>query len=302
MSYAEDLAGQLGTQAASTGLGGIMDLIFQPWRNRQQQDQNAALLKQNVGAQKEMGEFNYQKQLEMWNATNSEAQMKHLKDAGLNPALMYGGGGGGGSTTTGGGGMGISGAAAQVSQGNNGMNILLPAQVELMKAQARNLDANTAKTAGADTTKTTTETSVLQTQNELQKLDLKVNENTLWERINEIVSRSIQQQEQGIIAGQQRTIGEETINANISKIKQEAVNTLIQAEVMRSHINLNEAQINKLSQDIIQRGQEIAIKTFEAETEANQPGLGKIIGSLILPLSDKINKIAGMDKTREVKK
>ena len=34
---------------------------------------------------------------EMWDYTNYENQVKHLKEAGLNPALLYGQGGGGGS-------------------------------------------------------------------------------------------------------------------------------------------------------------------------------------------------------------
>ena len=39
---------------------------------------------------------------EMWDYTNYENQVKHLKEAGLNPALLYGQGGGGGSAAGGG--------------------------------------------------------------------------------------------------------------------------------------------------------------------------------------------------------
>ena len=45
--------------------------------------------------------YNYQmnKQFEMWENTNYSAQVEQLKKAGLNPALLYGKGGGMGATT-----------------------------------------------------------------------------------------------------------------------------------------------------------------------------------------------------------
>ena len=42
--------------------------------------------------------FNTMQAKEMWNYTNFENQMKHLKEAGLNPALFYAKGGQGGAT------------------------------------------------------------------------------------------------------------------------------------------------------------------------------------------------------------
>lgn len=288
-TYGDMLGEQLGTQAASSGLGGIFDMIFQPWRNEQQYEQSGRLMRQQMEGQKEMGRFNFAQQLAMWNATNTEAQMEHLKKAGLNPALMYGGGGAGGSTMGGGQAGNVTGGMGdpRAGGGYTGMNIMMPAQVRLMEAQARNLDADTAKKSGV-------ETQVLTTENELKQLDLKVNQKTLWERINEIVSRSIEQQEKGVIAGQQRHIGEETVPDRIKQIKQEAINTGIQAEVMKQGIKLSEAQINKLSADIVQRGMEIAINQFIAETNANQPELSKVIGNILNATKAQIEKIMGI--------
>ena len=42
--------------------------------------------------------FNTTQSKEMWNYTNFENQMKHIKEAGLRPGLIYGMGGQGGST------------------------------------------------------------------------------------------------------------------------------------------------------------------------------------------------------------
>ena len=46
---------------------------------------------------KEQAKYSTELSKEMWDYTNCENQVKHLKNAGLNPALLYGQGGGGGS-------------------------------------------------------------------------------------------------------------------------------------------------------------------------------------------------------------
>ena len=56
-------------------------------------------LKKNVEAQKDLTKFNQEQQFDLWNKTNYEAQVEHIKKAGLSPALMYGGSGAGGATT-----------------------------------------------------------------------------------------------------------------------------------------------------------------------------------------------------------
>ena len=79
-----------------------------------------------------------------------------LKEAGLNPALLYGSKGGGGATTGSGGG-GVSGQSAGTairSGGAEGMGIqlqLLEAQKENIKADTELKKADAAKTAGVDT-------------------------------------------------------------------------------------------------------------------------------------------------------
>jgi len=75
-------------------------------------------------------------QYDMWNKTNYGAQMRHMKDAGLNPGLMYGMGGGGGTTTgsQGGGNQSMGGVEQQKNMGIEGAMAM--SQMELMKAQA----------------------------------------------------------------------------------------------------------------------------------------------------------------------
>lgn len=58
-----------------------------------------------IKANKEMAEYQYSKDLEMWNRGNvynaPEAQMERLKAAGLNPNMVYGGGAAGAAGTSG---------------------------------------------------------------------------------------------------------------------------------------------------------------------------------------------------------
>ena len=63
---------------------------------------------------------------EMWDYTNYENQKRHLENAGLNPALLYGMSGGGGATAAGAQGMGAgiaSGHEMGIKQQGRGMGL-----------------------------------------------------------------------------------------------------------------------------------------------------------------------------------
>lgn len=136
--------GPAGTFAIGAGAGvvnGIMDLAFGKQKMKQQlKGQKQALEQQNAA------------QLDMWNKTNYGAQMKHLKDAGLNPGLLYGMSGGGGTTA------GSAAAMPSPQSGSGGMDIHGAANLALLQAQKENIEASTEKmkvealkTAGVDT-------------------------------------------------------------------------------------------------------------------------------------------------------
>ena len=85
----------------------------------------------------------------MWLKTNYPAQKEQIKAAGLNPALLYGMSGGGGATI-GGGAPSVTGSGAanpnSAAAATTGMGIMNQAQLALLDAQKKNIDANTAKT------------------------------------------------------------------------------------------------------------------------------------------------------------
>ena len=116
---------------------------------------------------KEMNQINFEQQNQMfdkqaeWNS--AKQQKERLKEAGLNPSLMYGIGGEGGSSVSSGGGTG----ADVQGVGNPGTQAVMmglqaksiESQIALNNAQASKINADTKKTE-ADTEKTEADTKV----------------------------------------------------------------------------------------------------------------------------------------------
>lgn len=79
---------------ALPGVGSAIASIFDTSNSASTQRQN---IDRTIQANKEMAEYQYSKDLEMWNRGNlynaPSAQMQRLKEAGLNPNLVYGSGG-----------------------------------------------------------------------------------------------------------------------------------------------------------------------------------------------------------------
>lgn len=90
-------------------------------------------------------------QMDMWNKTNYGAQVGHMKDAGLNPALMYKGAGAGGTTGSQGGGSASMGSSQQ-GRVMDMSNLLMGAQIKDLEANARKKEVEANKLAGVDTT------------------------------------------------------------------------------------------------------------------------------------------------------
>lgn len=144
----------IGANAAGAAIGAGMGLMLGPTNDRRQRKQQARLQEIQIRGQKELTDYQYAKDLQMWKDTNYSAQMEQLKAAGLNPALLYGMSGGGGATM-GTGGANVSGANAQQNPGEvqqmAGMGMQLgmnAAQTELIKAQTENIKAETAEKLG----------------------------------------------------------------------------------------------------------------------------------------------------------
>lgn len=99
---------------------------------------------------KEQAKYTSDLQKDMWDYTNYENQMQHIKNAGLNPALLYGMSGGGGTTTGSAHAEGVSNAGTTaVGMGLNAAKLL--SEIRLINAQADKTDKEGKKIAGVDT-------------------------------------------------------------------------------------------------------------------------------------------------------
>lgn len=125
---------------------------------KQQFERQKKMMNIQFGNQQNLNKQQYERQrllnqqgkdlsLQQWKDTNYPAQMKMLRAAGLNPALLYGMGGAGGSTAqTGSGGTATSGTAGSGNtQKADPMDI---AQLSLLSAQRDKLRAETAQIKG----------------------------------------------------------------------------------------------------------------------------------------------------------
>lgn len=166
MGFGESFIAGLGTSAASSGIGFIGNALSQAFglswspgkAMREQWKYNKNIMALQNQYQQQAAEKSQQYAKDYWDYTNAENQMQHLKNAGLNPGLMYG--------QSGAGGMGATGGAHQTApeqpQGNPvGMALQVQqieqqrrmndAQIALAEAQAKKAEEEAKKIGGVDT-------------------------------------------------------------------------------------------------------------------------------------------------------
>lgn len=128
----------------------------------------------------QMAKNNQQRNKDLWDYTNYENQKQHIKNAGLNPALIYGMGGGGGVSANGAQGQGVTqptDRSVEMGLKQQGLGLQLASiasQVDLNKSQAEKNKAEADKIAGVDTDaqKATIDNLIAQTSNEKVKKGL----------------------------------------------------------------------------------------------------------------------------------
>ena len=133
-----------------TAFGLVTGGIGQAIGQRRQFNNEKKLMGLQAKYNKEAAAYSQELQKEMWDYTNYENQVKHLKAAGLNPALLYGMSGGGGSTA------GSAQAAGVSNPGTTAVAMGLEAaqlfsNIRLNNAMAEKNEAEADKTKGVDT-------------------------------------------------------------------------------------------------------------------------------------------------------
>lgn len=160
--FTEGLASSGASSLIGTITGGISQALGLSWSPekamREQEAYNKRIMALQNQYQQQAAALSQQYAKDYWDYTNTENQIKHLKNAGLNIGLMYG--------QSGAGGMGASGGAHQAApeqpQGNPvGMALQIQqleqqrrmndAQIALAEAQANKANEEAKKIGGVDT-------------------------------------------------------------------------------------------------------------------------------------------------------
>lgn len=306
---------QLGLQTAGQAIGAGMGLLLGNINDKRQIKQQQKLQDMQIAGQKQMAEYNYGKQMQMWKATNYDAQKTEMEKAGLNPGLMYGMSGGGG-TTTGSPSGNVSGGTAPTGGGEAsamaGMGLQSAMNVRLMKAQAENIEADTANKkaeaaykGGPQTDLTAQQADNARWTQELQKVDLTMKHIENFEkqasqqdRLSYITTQAKTAVEQLTEAKQNAKMSQEAYDSKLNQIKQESIGAVIKNTLTQSQINATEAQIKKLSADIAQgwKGLEIGNARYELEKwaqeiKANFPGFGQVTGRLLNDIMEAMHQL-----------
>ena len=120
----------------------LAGMAYNEFGNARQQRQQREMMNMQYGNQRKLNQQGNRLQMDMWNKTNYGAQVDHMKEAGLNPALMYGSAGQGGTTGSQGGGSAGSGGAPKAPVMDMS-NMLMGKQAALLDAQKSKTDAET---------------------------------------------------------------------------------------------------------------------------------------------------------------
>lgn len=177
------IGGGLGLIGGMFGGGNENEMTKQDYKNLQ--DEAWGYEKEGMALQYGYGEkaaqANHERNLDMWNKTNFEAQRKHMENAGLSVGLMYGNGGGSQPVSTGGANAGVDKPA------NNPVNTALQKeglalQMESIKSQnmvnisqANKNNAEAAKIGGADTAEVKSRISMNETTQKLMNSQIELN-------------------------------------------------------------------------------------------------------------------------------
>lgn len=311
------------TGGIGSAVGGAMGIALGAINDKRQLKQQKKLSEQQLGIDKQMTDYSYQKQLEMWKNTNYEAQKEQMQQAGLNPGLLYGMSGGGGVTT--GSGAASSKGTQAPSGGGEALGIMqMKLQTELLQAQKDNIESQTnknnveaAKTAGVDTEEAKTRiTTGLQnieeskTKQSVQRLDALLKETelayqkeTLDDRIEYLgytIKKAFAETE---IIQNQAFVSRNTMNEQVKLIQNQVIQSLADIFNTKADTQNKYAQNQNIKADTKLKGtQNLATDAvFKKTIQDTMIGWDKLSNEDKMIRLDEMTKHFNQDLTRAAK-
>lgn len=243
---------QLLGQIAEAGINTALGLALQRHNDQRQLKQQDKLNRQQLGINKEFTDYQQSKQLEFWEKTGYEGQMREMREHGLNPGLMYGMSGAGGGLA---GGTGAQVNASKAPAGGQeviGLQ-LLGAQKALLEAQTEKTKAETAKTAGPDTEIATAEARIRKLQGQMTSDTYEATYGKAMAEWGKLEAETKKIQAEGNVAY-------DTQETAIKQREGELIGLLMANELKGEQINLTEAQTEAMIQSIAQKWKDLEIK------------------------------------------
>lgn len=286
--YAIDTAAQV--------QGGILGLIAGRYNDKRQLKQQRKLQELQIAGSKELTDYEFQKQMQMWKDTSYHAQIEQLKKAGLNPGLIYGMSGGGGQTIGGGVAQPTGATASQGGGGEIGMGIqaaMMGAQLRLMEAQAKKteqeaknigeggIDTNVKLATIADLTQGIKNKEAVErltnVQTNIAKLDEEIKGKTKDDAITAIQHSTLKIMDEARSALAQANVDEATWETKIKTIEQELTAVYLRNELTGAQIAKTETEIQAISEQLVQGWHKLNIDFANANTHRAQLQLEQYI-------------------------
>lgn len=259
----------LGQQMAGQAAGGVLGLFLGGMNDQRQYEQQQRL---NV-LNREMIDYQYNKQYDLWQKTSYPGQIEQMKKAGLNPGLLYGMGGAGGGTTGSGGGGGsqASGHSGEAMALMNGINAAMSAaQIENLKAQTEKTKAEATKIAGVDTSNVEADTSLKKINAEILKIEKAFQTETFDTRITQLDNMIELTKAEAIEISQRVGIQAEQRDALVMEAKGKALQAVIQNALIGEQIKATQQQITESKERVKQIEEQIKQTWFSLNMQEKQ--------------------------------
>lgn len=260
-------------EVIGTGLG----LLLGEANDRRQIRQQRELQQLQMEGQKEMGKFNQELAMDLWERTNLKAQREQMEKAGFSPGLMMSKGGAPGSTNTPTG--NVTGANAQQNPGEAAMGLQIGLQAAMQQAQIENIKANTqktkvdtAKTAGVDTEEAkgriaklgqetqnaAIQAATLEYEKEIAKIESEIKGDSAEHIVRSAAAAADKLEAEANKAGTEANIAKETIDAIVSQAKMDTIEQTIRIAAGRKGLIKTDADTAAVNKGIQQMAQNIA--------------------------------------------
>ena len=290
--------------AGANTLSGVWGLIGEKSRENRAFDKNKKLMDIQFRNQMALDKYGQELQLDMWNKTGYPAQVAMLKEAGLNPALLYSKGGTPGTTGSQGGGNAAMGTASQGQPHKYvdlGQSLMEAAQITLMKAQAKKTEAeaNVIDKTGLEEAQTRISKMIAETSNETLKSKLIGLETDMMEIEKAYKPYKLLAEIDNILENTKslklhNDLTQDQYDDLVKEVHERAIGQQLNNVLTESEIELKKAQViltNTQKQQIITsltqkwtelklQDEKIAIDKFTAEMHAELPSAGQVLGGI----------------------